>query len=210
VNGTPAVPARPWVRRLGIAALVLAALATGRAVTHAFPVDGRIEAPFVRTTGVGESLRLRYADVEAGVPAGGGELEARGSLLSTPGVWVVVPVTITARAEPRTLAYAAVRGSDGTVYTANGPASRGGFAPGTAQPGIPRYADVAVELPADAAVGAHLLLALHSFDHRRDDLADIDLGVTRADVERWTASTSPVTMRERSETPPSVASGGGS
>ncbi|WP_258723855.1 hypothetical protein [Cellulomonas sp. NS3] len=201
----PAPSARPWVRRTGVVGLVLAALATGRALTHAFPVGDRIEAPFVRTAEVGETLRLRYADVEAGEPQGARELVANGSTLSTPGLWLVVPVTIDARGEPRTLAYAAVRGADGTLYVASGSSARGGFAPGPAQPGIPRYATVAVELPADAAAGAHLLLALDSFDHRRDDLADLDLGLTAGDVERWTARTSPVTVPEPSDTAPPEA-----
>ncbi|GEA89447.1 hypothetical protein [Cellulomonas cellasea] len=204
--------ARPWTQRIGVVALVLAALATGRAITHSFPVEGRIEAPFVRDSAVGEPVRLRYADVEAGEPAGARELDAGGTTLTSPGVWLVVPVRMTARGEPRTLAYAAVRGSDGTLYVAGG-FGRGGFAPGTAQPGVPREADVAVELPADAVAGAHLLLALDPDDHRRDDLADIDLGLTQADVERWTDGAPPVTFRDAADagaTASADASGDGS
>lgn len=204
--------ARPWAHRVGVVALVLVALATGRAITHSFPVEGRIEAPFVRGSTVGEPVRLRYADVEVGAPAGARELVAGGSTLSSPGVWLVVPVRITARGEPRTLGYAAVRGSDGTLYVAGG-FGRGGFAPGTAQPGVPREADVAIELPADAVAGAHLVLALDPYDHRRDDLADIDLGLTQADAERWTDGAPPVTFRDAADvgaTASADASGDGS
>lgn len=186
----------PWRtvrgRQLGVGALILAALATGRAVTTALPVDTTIDDPFVRPGSVGTTVDLRYASVVADAPEGATQLDAAGALLATTGVWVVVPLTITAHGEPIRLGYAAVRDSEGRLYRADG--TRSQFAPGVAQPGIARHASVAVEIPADAAAGAHLLLALDPNDQRRDDLADIDLGITAAQVARWAAASSPIEL----------------
>lgn len=187
-------------RQAGVVALVLGALVTGRVVTAAFPIDGVVDAPFVHTAKTGDVVALRYAALTAAAPAGATVLDAAGSLLQTSGVWVVVPVTITAVGKPARLDYAAVRGSDGRVYSADG--SRSQFAPGVAQPGVPRYASVAVELPPAAAAGAHLLIALDGLDQRRDDLADIDLAITAREVEQWVARTEPAELSPASSSPP--------
>lgn len=187
-------------RRLGAAALVVCALALGRVVQTAFPVDSAIVAPFERAGERGDEVTLRYARVSADGVTGSTQIESDGMAMSTTGVWLVVPVTITPLGEPLRLAYAAVRDAEGRVYRADG--SRSSFRPGTAQAGIPRYATVAVELPADAAVGAELLLAKSSWDLRRDDLAVIDLGVTQSDVDAWARSLEPVTVATPSDHPP--------
>lgn len=185
--------------KAGAAVLVLAALVAGRSMTSAFPTGDRIDAPFVRPGTVEEVVTLRYADVEAGAPTGGTTLEAGGATLLTPGTWLVVPVTITATGEPRDLRYAAIRAADGTLYVAG--SGRGGFDPGTAQPGIPRDVDVAVELPVSAVAGAHLELGLDSFDRRRDDVADIDLHLTADDADAWASSDAPLVVRSGAELP---------
>ncbi|QTE28713.1 hypothetical protein [Pengzhenrongella sicca] len=187
-------------RQAGVVALVLGALVTGRVVTTAFAIDGVVDAPFVHTAGTGDVVTLRYAALTAAEPAGSTMLDAAGALLQTPGVWVVIPMTITAVGEPARLGYAAVRGSDGRLYTADG--SRSQFSPGVAQPGVPRYASVAVELPAAAAAGAHLLIALDGLDQRRDDLADIDLAITVEQAEQWATRTAPAELSPASSSPP--------
>ncbi len=57
------------------------------------------------------------------------------------------------------------------------------------QAGIPRHTQAAVELPVDAVPGALLVFALQPIDenHRRDDVAVIDLGLTEADAQEWAA-----------------------
>jgi hypothetical protein len=185
---------------VGTVVLVVAALAAGRAVSTAFPLDGRLDAPFVRTGEVGDVVDLRYARVTAGEPDGSTLAEVSGTLMATPGVWVSVPVTIVAEGEPRRLGYAAVVGSDGRTYRANGMRSQTAWY--SAQPGIPHYGSVLVELPAEAAVGAHLQLSLEPWDQRSDDMADIDLGITAEDVERWTSAADPVAVPAPSDVPP--------
>ena len=191
---------RTATRRVGAAVLVVAALATGRAATTAFPLDTRLDAPFMQAGGVGDVVDLRYARVTAGEPDGSPLAEVSGALMATPGVWVVVPVTIVAEGEPRRLGYAAVVGSDGRTYHADGMRSQAAWY--RAQPGIPHSGSVLVELPAEAAVGAHLQLALEPWDQRADDMADIDLGITAEDVERWTSAADPVAVPVPSDSPP--------
>lgn len=190
---------RPLARRAGTVLLVLAALAVGRVVTTSLPVDESAEAPFLRPGEVGEEVGLRYARVTAGEPTGSTVADASGTLLATPGVWVLVPLTVLAEGEPRRLAYAALVGADGVTYAASGMRSQ--LALDRATPGIAHYGAVLVELPVDAAAGAHLNLALHPWDQRADDMADIDLGITADDVERWAAATEPVELGYPSDTP---------
>lgn len=190
-------------RRAGAALLVLAALVLGRVVSTALPIDDRLEEPFLRSGEVGEEVDLRYARVTVGEPEGSTVADASGSLLATPGVWVLIPVTVVAEGEPRSLSHATVVGSDGRTYAANG--TRSQLALGRATPWIPHYGAVLVELPADAAVGAHLQLALDFWDQRADDMAEIDLGITPADVEAWQATDDPVLVPYPSETPPETS-----
>ena len=177
-------------RRAGATLMVLAALAAGRAVSTAFPLDDRLDAPFVQSGAVGEVVELRYASVTAGDPEGSRRIDILDALLESPGIWLVVPLTVVAKGEPRLLGYAAVRGSDGRTYRADGMRSQ--FVRSTAQPGIPHYGSVVVELPPSAAAGAQLLVSLDGGDQRGDGMAKIDLGITAADVEQWAATLAPV------------------
>ena len=188
------------VRRSGVALLVLAALALGRVVTTAWPLEDRLSEPFVRSGAVGAQVDLRYARVTAGEPVGAPAAEVSGALLATPGVWVLVPLAVVAEGEPRRLAYAVVVGADGREYAARGLRSQ--VALGTATPGIAHYGAVLVELPPEAAVGALLRVALDPWDQRADDMAEIELGITASDVAAWQANDDPVVLPYPSDTPP--------
>ncbi|GIG40058.1 hypothetical protein [Cellulomonas phragmiteti] len=207
--GEQATPDRPAPRRrpprprtVSAGAAVLAALAVGHLVVTAFPVSDRVQASFVRPGGVGELVELRYARLTAGEPTGSTVLDTDdGTLLATPGVWLIVPVTVEAVGEPRSLAFAEVLGGDGRTYAVF-TGGRSSFLPGTAQPGIPRYATLRVEVPPDAVPGARLRLGLDLKDQRRDDVADIDLGLTQADADAWAGDDTPVVAHAPSDTPP--------
>jgi hypothetical protein len=169
-----------------VAALLVAALATGQAVERALPGDDDASRPFEKSGVVGEPLRLRYGTIEIGTPDGSTRLDARGRAYSTTGVYVVVPITFTAEREPQSLSYVAIRDAKGRVFEAGSernPYTMGG----SGQPGIPRHTQAAVELPVDAVAGAQLVLALQPNDenHRRDDVAVIDLGLSEADAQAW-------------------------
>ncbi|MBO3095746.1 hypothetical protein [Cellulomonas dongxiuzhuiae] len=193
---------RPRPQALGAGAAVLAALAVGHVVVTAFPVDERVQAPFVRTATVGEPVELRYARLTAGRPTGSTVLDGDdGTLLATPGVWLTVPLTIEALGQPRALGFAELRGGDGRTYTVF-TSGRSAFLPGTTQPGVPRYATLRVEVPPQAVPGARLRVGLELKDQRRDDVAEIDLGLTQADAEAWAAESTPVVAHAPSDAPP--------
>lgn len=187
------------LRRAGAAALVVAALALGQVVRTSLPADPLIAAPYERAGVVGEPVAMRYATVEATGVEGSTVVDSGGSLLTTPGVWVVVPLTVTAHGEPRRLGYAAVRTADGRLFRADG--DRSSFETGTVQAGLSRSATLAVELPVEAAAGAELLLALDPMtDTRRDDMAVIDLGITGDLAQEWAARADPLPVPPSADT----------
>ncbi|WP_315096317.1 hypothetical protein [uncultured Cellulomonas sp.] len=193
---------RPRAQVLGAGAAVLAALAVGHAVVTAFPVSERVQASFVRPATIGEPVELRYARLTAGEPTGSTVLDNDdGTLLATPGVWLVVPLTLEVTGQPRALGFAELLGGDGRTYTVF-TGGRSWFLSGTAQPGIPRYATLRVELPPEAVPGAHLRVGLLQKDQRRDDVADIDLGLTQADADAWASDDAPVLAGAWSDEPP--------
>jgi hypothetical protein len=191
--------------RTGTAALILAALAAGQVVTGAFQSDDAISAPFRRAGTIGSAVSLRYADVMATRVAGSRCLSVGATALRTPAVFVVVALTIAATGKPADLGYAALRDRHGRTFLATG--SRSSFVPGTAQPGIPRYANVVVEVPQDAVAGAHLRIALDGLDQRRDDMADIDLGLTAAQAAGWADGATGVSVPDATDQPPTVRPG---
>jgi len=197
---TVAMPrGRRVARRAGAGVLVIAALAAGRVVTSAYGADESLGEPYLVAGSLGRTVSLRYADVTAtGVE--GSTFVSPNSGMRTSGVWVVVPLKIVTKGEPQEVRYAAVYDRRGRTFLANG--ARSQFSPGTSQPGVPRYASVLVELPKDAVEGAHLRVALNSLDTRRDDMADIDLGLTAADAQQWAARTDRVQVPEPGDTPP--------
>ncbi len=193
---------RTRLRTVGAGAAVLAALAVGHVVVTAFPVDERVQASFVRPATVGVPVDLRYARLTAGEPSGSTVLDPDdGSLLATPGVWLAVPLTIEAVGQPRLLGFAELVGGDGRTYLVF-TGGRSSFVPGTAQPGIPRYATLRVEVPPEALPGAVLRVGLEQKDQRRDDVAEIDLGLTQADADAWAADGAPVPAGPWSDAPP--------
>lgn len=192
---------RPRPQAIGAGAAVLAALVVGHAVVTAFPVDDRVQASFVRPTAVGETVDLRYARLTAGEPAGSTVLDDGSTLLATPGVWLTVPLKIEVRGQPRALGFAELLGGDGRTYLVF-TGGRSSFLPGTAQPGVPRYATLRVEVPPEARPGAHLRIGLDRVDQRHDDVADIDLGLRQADADAWASDDTPVVAHAPSDAPP--------
>jgi hypothetical protein len=192
---------RRIVRRAGAGTLIIAALAAGRVVTTAYGSDDGLSGPFLVAGTVGRPVSLRYAEVTA-TDVQGSTLVATSPGMTTGGVWLAVPVTIVTKGEPAEVRYAAVEDRHGRTFLANG--TRSQFAPGVSQPGLPRYATVLVEVPKDAVEGAHLRIALDPLDQRRDDMADIDLGLTAADAAAWAARTDRLEVREPADTPPSA------
>ncbi|TDD65268.1 hypothetical protein E1262_25730 [Jiangella aurantiaca] len=195
LNGLP--------RRAAFAVLLVAALATGRAVEGLMPVDDETVAPFERTGGIGDRVEARWGDVQVTSVAGSTRIEdPYGTVHVTGGVYVVVDWTYTAAGEPQVPAYVALRDTEGRVFRTSverNPYSSGG----AAQPGIPRRVAAAIEVPADAVAGARLVVTLETNpeDHRRDDIVVVDLGLTQDDADAWATSEEPVEVAEPADGP---------
>lgn len=209
--------ARPPVTRPGnlsrqaaVGVLLVAALATGRAVEGLMPAETEASQPFERSGAVGEPVETRWGTVEVTAVEGSTRIvDSAGTGRITTGVYVVFDWTYTAAGEPQIPAYVAIRDGEGRVFstsTNRNPFSSGG----AAQPGIPRQLAAAIELPLDAVAGAHLVVALpaNDEDHRRDDIAVIDLGLTQDDADAWAASEEPVEVADPADGP--AAGGAGS
>jgi hypothetical protein len=190
-------------RQAAFAVLLVAALATGRAVQGLMPAETEASAPFERAGAVGEPVETRWGTVEVTAVEGSTRIvDSAGTGRISAGVYVVVDWTYTAAGEPQIPSYVAIRDGDGRVFRTS--SERNPYASGgAAQPGIPRRLAVAIELPADAVAGAHLVVALpdNDEDHRRDDIAVVDLGLTQDDADAWAASEESIEVAEPADGP---------
>jgi hypothetical protein len=190
-------------RKIALVALVIVALAVGRFVSQLGSDKTGLSKLFLRDGSVGKPVALRYADITAT------EVEGSACMITpsssnpyrSPGIFVVVPLKIVVRGKTASLQYAAIEDSNGRTYgtSTNG---RGLFEPGSAQVGVPRYATVAIEMPKDAVPGARLQIGLNSLYLDQDDLTDIDLGVTRDQVDQWAKNKQAVFVPPSSDQPP--------
>ncbi|MBB5790066.1 hypothetical protein [Jiangella mangrovi] len=185
-------------RQTAFAVLLVAALATGRAVQGLMPAETAASEPFERAGAVGEPIETRWGTVEVTAVDGSTRIvDSAGTGRISAGVYVVVDWTYTAAGEPQIPAYVAIRDGEGRVFRSGSqrnPYSSGG----AAQPGITRQLATAIEVPADAVAGAHLVIALpdNDEDHRRDDIAVVDLGLTADDAEAYAAAEEPLEVAD--------------
>jgi hypothetical protein len=175
----------------GLAAVVLVAMAVGRVITDTMPVNDLASQPFVRTSEVGRSVALRYADVEVtGVRAGPHLYGAEP--IAAAGQFLLVDLRIVARAESTRLLGFALLDRAGRRYA---PMGRGATCPTntTAPAGVPWYAVFCFDVPKSRLAG--MVLEVSKGDHgvdgtgqARDDLARISLGVDAARAKELAAS----------------------
>ena len=191
----------PLPSRQGVltTALVVAALASGRAVDALTPEDRVVFGrPFLRPVAVGEAVQLRYAELRPTAVDGAPVLD-RGAEppMQSPGLWVVTTVTVTPTLDAETLRHATFVDGKGRELTQG---SRNELRCATAVPGVPTECVVAFEVAVDAAAGSHLRLARSGQEVRGDDMADIDLGITPAQARTWAARTD----RVQGASPPEI------
>jgi len=172
---------------------VVAALVAGHAVTSRLDVTQVDYPPFVRSAGVGEVAHLSYADVEVTdvrpaqylLPA-----LSDAMVVKAGGVWVLVSVTGSATREPTLLVDARLEDPDGRSYRSS---TRSDCASLThLHTGVPVHSMFCFDVPTDVLAGLHFVIARGSFDNDRldgDDLADIDLGITRSEEASWASTT---------------------
>lgn len=175
---------RRWVGRAGMTAFVIAALAVGRVVGDAVPRAEKVmEVPHDVVVALGEPAELRTATitVDAVSLAQSVTDELGYTVQQTPGVYVVVEMTSTARDQPAGVLSAALSSADGSRTFKR---SRPTLTCLSQPPGMTQTCGVALEIPPEELDGARLLLSTHMFEGRYDDQLVLPLGLTAADAEQ--------------------------
>ncbi|GAA4113970.1 hypothetical protein GCM10022415_09590 [Knoellia locipacati] len=195
-------------RAIATGALVIAAMGLGRVINDRIPTGDVADKPFVHSGSVGRAVSLDYADVTVtGVHVTptvmGNPASAAG------GRWLVVDTQMLATRRPTAVAgFFLVDARDRRwIASTRGPecAQRADLSTG-----VRHYASVCFDVPKKALEGARLMVTRGAWDSheaqfRRDDLADIDLGIAASEVERLWASKDPVNVKESGPVPPAEA-----
>lgn len=180
-------------RRLGKAAFVILALVIGKELGSALPDDSAALRPFEVTGAVGQVVALRTASVQVDDVQLAPTLMTSTAGYRTPGLWLVVTVTLTPVAEHASFALTAIRSADG-VRTWEG-RSRESLVCQRTPPGVPVVCDLAFEVPPEALPGADLLLATAP-DQRHDTVAVIELGLSQEQVDDALETEDPIEARD--------------
>jgi hypothetical protein len=173
--------------RIGSTALVVAALATGIAITSQAPDTDARERPFVRGGAIGEFVDGRTFQASVVAVRGARKIARSGRTRDTGGVWVVVRARAVARDKPTSIDHASVRDARGRTFLATARISQplvGGGYP--LQPGISVQGDIVFEVPQASAASLTIRLA-DSSDVRMDAAIEVPIAVNRATVDRWLA-----------------------
>jgi hypothetical protein len=176
--------------RIGSAALVVAALATGVTITSQAPDTDARERPFVRAGAMGQPVDGRTFTAAAIAVRGARRISRAGRTRDTGGVWVIVRARAVARDKPTSIDHASVRDARGRTFLATtriGQPLVGGGA--VMQPGISVEGDIVFEVPQASASGLTIRLA-DSSDARMDAAIEVPITVDRATVDRWMAEPS--------------------
>jgi len=182
---------RPAVRRLGTAALVVAALAVGGVLSAYKPGPDQQHRPFITEGKQGERVHTRSFDVELLGVRGGEAVGSGGVKHESVGVWVVAKVRITANREAVTLSYAALHDDDGRIFTASGRITQP-LGSRELQPGIPVEFEFVFEVPVTAPLPLAVRLAVNPLDNRMDGMAQIELPIGEGDLAKWKADKEPL------------------
>lgn len=176
-----------WQHVLGTGLLGLGLLAAGSWVQGWVPddEDDPGAAPHLRRGAVGDALDLRTATVTVDEVLGSTRVEQFGSELVSPGVWVVVRYTVVASEENTAITFAEMRDDEGRVWGLEGRNSNDCV---DSPPGLAAHCTVYVEVPPDALPTLRVRLARLSRDTRFDAVAEVDLGLTRADAATFAAA----------------------
>ena len=170
-----------WPLRIGMGVAVLAALAAGQTIDAALPIEHTDVRPFGHSAGVGERIRMVYADVTVDGVHTAKSLESPQGEVGTPGRWLVVDVTVVAWGRPLAKPGISLEDTHGRTFLID---PRSGYGWESAPTGVTWRVQVPFEVPKDALQGATLVFARTANDDRRDDVARIDLGIGAGDVER--------------------------
>ena len=195
-------------RSIATGAFVIAAMALGRLITDHVPLDEAVDKPFVHTGVVDKVVALDYADLTVtGVHVTptimGNPASAAG------GRFLIVDTEILATRESTTMAgFFLVDGQD-RRYVASTRGSECETSVNLAT-GVRNYASICFDIPRQALAGARLMAtrgswSVHETNYRRDDVADIDLGIEASQVDGLWAQKAAVNVKQGGAIPPEKA-----
>lgn len=195
-------------RTVASAALVLAAMGLGRLINDHVPLGDAADRPFVSTGQVGRPVVLDAADVTVTA------VHVTPTVMGNPasasgGRWLVVDTELLARTEPTLMSgFFLVDARDRRwIASTRGPECAAGANLST---GVRHYASFCFDVPKQALEGARLLATRgtwtsHESEFRRDEVADIDLGIEGSEVDGLWAGQEPLNVRESGPVPPDEA-----
>lgn len=191
-------------RLVASAAAVAAALVVGHAITTRVAVG--TEDPFVRAVEVGETAHLVYADVTVTDVRPARRL--LGSLstdlpLEGSEVFVVALLELTATREPVRLETLTLVDDQDRLYRTSVKSGCTTLPP-TSPTAVTTYVMACFDVPADRLAGLRLQAArgdVGDNSSRRDDVAEVDLGISGDDAEDWAATQDGYLVRDQSFVP---------
>lgn len=196
------------IRSAATAALVIAAMGLGRVITDHVPLDESADQPFVHTADAGDTVSLEYADVTVTgfhvTPTIIGDPAA-----ASGGRWLVVDTELVATREPtRMLGFFLLDGQD-RRYASSSRGSECAINAGL-DTGVRWYGSFCFDVPKAALDGTRLVVtrgdySVNGSGFRRDDVAEIDLGLRPGDTDGLWSQRTPVDVKERGVTPPGQA-----
>lgn len=191
----PPGPLAAFGARLGVGALVIAAIAVGGLVKSCTPDTDTSERPFTRAGARGDTVDARTFEVRVLDVRGATKISRYGKVRDSKGVWVLVKVRVVAHDEPTTIGYAALRDERDRVFVATDRISQPLAGTRPLQPGLPVEADIAFEVAADVRA-LSVRLAWSPLDRRMDAMAEIPLKVDRGTVEAWLGESKPAAVTD--------------
>lgn len=179
-------------RTVGVVAVVIAAMAVGRLLTDHLPDEERVAEPFVRHGSVGETVSLRYGDVQVTGVRVARVLDGADAVVAA-GRFLIVDLAYRAKGEPRRFLGLELLDGQGRRFSAT---TRGSTCPQNLAglTGVRMYAMACFDVPRTALDGARFRFSLGDYGvngsgQRRDDLAEIDLGISNSEATRlWAQS----------------------
>lgn len=195
-------------RTIASAAVVVAAMGLGRVINDHVPLADAAHEPFVHTGTVGQTVHLDYAEVTVtGVHVTptimGNPASAAG------GRWLVVDTELLATTEPVLMTGFFLTDGRDRRWIASTRGAECATSAGLST-GVRHYASICFDVPQAALDGARLMATRgawdsHESEFRRDDVADVDLGIRASEVETLWAATEAVNVRESGPVPPGEA-----
>ncbi|CAN7290046.1 hypothetical protein [Knoellia sp. LjRoot47] len=195
-------------RAIATGALVIAAMGIGRVINDRIPLGDVADSAFVHPGSVGKPVPLDYADVTVT------GIHVTPTIMGNPasaagGRFLVVDTEMVATKAPTFVAgfFLVDKHDRRWIASTRGPECAQNANLST---GVRHYASFCFDVPKKALDGAHLMVTRGAWDSheaqfRRDDLADIDLGIAASEVDDLWASKDAVNVKESGPVPPAEA-----